>query len=102
MHIIRLLDEGRELMETGRITLPRPNAEFLKEIRQGKMKLYDIEKLADELQVKAKEAQEKSDLPETPDRKEISKRVATAYLMRWEHSKALENLRIPRFAHKKP
>lgn len=84
MHIIRLVGEARELMETGRITLPRPNADFLREIREGKIKLYEIEKVADELMRQAKTAQETSPLPDHPDRKEISKRVARAYREVWE------------------
>lgn len=87
MHIIRLLDEARELMEDGKITLPRPNADFLREIREGKVKLYEIEKLSDDLQIKAKAAQQKSDLPERPDRKKISELVAECYLMNWERKK---------------
>jgi predicted nucleotidyltransferase len=83
MHIIRLLDEARELMEEGKITLPRPNAEFLKSIRRGEIKLYEIEKLADDLQQKAKEAEAKSQLPANPDRKEVSKLVAKVYQTVW-------------------
>lgn len=83
MHVIRLLDEAKELMETGKITLPRPNAEFLKDIRAGKVKLYDIEKLADELMREARDAQAKSPLPDTPDRKEISRRLAITYQDVW-------------------
>lgn len=85
MHIIRLLGEAKELMECGKITLPRPNADFLREIREGKIKLYEIEKLADELMREAKTAQEKSPLPDRPDRKEVSKRISEAYLTRWEY-----------------
>jgi len=83
MHIIRLLGEAVELMRDGHITLPRPNASELREIREGKVKLYEIEKLSDSLMREAKDAQEKSGLPDTPDRKEISRRVACAYLERW-------------------
>lgn len=84
MHIIRLLDEGRELMETGQVSLPRPNAEFLRSIREGKVKLYEIEKIADELQRAANKAQETSPLPDKVDRKEISKRLALVYRSFWD------------------
>lgn len=36
MHVIRLYGEAKELMERGRITLPRPNRDELIEIRKGK------------------------------------------------------------------
>jgi predicted nucleotidyltransferase len=84
MHIIRLVGEAKELMEDGKITLPRPNAVFLREIREGKIKLYEIEKLADEMMREAKTAQDRSSLPERPDRKEISRRIARAYRDRWD------------------
>jgi len=83
MHVIRLLGEGKELMETGKITLPRPNAAFLREIREGKVKLYEIEKLADSLMNEARVAQAASSLPDTPDRKEISRRLASIYRRIW-------------------
>ena len=40
MHVIRLYGEAKELMESGRITLPRPNRDELIEIRRGKYSLY--------------------------------------------------------------
>jgi uncharacterized protein len=36
MHLVRLLSEGKELLLTGNITLPRPDARELLEIRNGK------------------------------------------------------------------
>lgn len=34
-HIVRLLDQGRELLLTGNLIFPRPNADLLKQIRNG-------------------------------------------------------------------
>ncbi len=42
MNSIRILQEGNELMEFGKITLPRPNAELLLEIKTGKVSVKDI------------------------------------------------------------
>lgn len=41
MHLIRLVEEGMELLTTGKITLPRPNAEFLLKIRNEGVYSYD-------------------------------------------------------------
>ena len=35
MHAVRIADEAEELLTTGHITLPRPNCEWLKQIRTG-------------------------------------------------------------------
>ncbi len=84
MHLIRLYGEGKELMETGRITLPRPDAELLVSIRHGKYKLHELEHLAKQLEQEALTAQEHSPLPDKVDRKEVSRRVTQAYLSHWE------------------
>ena len=42
MSSIRILQEGNELMEFGRITLPRPNAELLLEIKTGQVSVKEI------------------------------------------------------------
>ena len=41
-HLYRLITEGEELLKTGRITLPRPDAALLREIRAGR---YTYEEL---------------------------------------------------------
>jgi len=84
MHLIRLYGEGRELMEHGRITLPRPDADFLVSIRHGKFKLNEIEQLAQEMEQAALAASQRSSLPERVDRTEISRRIVRAYLDHWE------------------
>jgi predicted nucleotidyltransferase len=83
MHLIRLLGEGKELIETGRITLPRSNAKELIAIRHGKYKLREIAEMASQLEVEAIEAQRKSPLPEKVNRAEISRRVAMVYRKHW-------------------
>ncbi len=87
MHIIRLYGEAKELMETGRITLPRPNSDELVAIRHGKYKLDELRELAQHLERDAVEASEKTSLPEKVDRKEISRRVAEAYQAHWASRK---------------
>src|SRR5271157_5233934 len=48
MHLIRVLEEGRELMDTGKITLPRPNAQLLKRIRSGEFDWPEIQFMYDQ------------------------------------------------------
>ncbi|NJL70110.1 MAG: hypothetical protein HC888_00245 [Candidatus Competibacteraceae bacterium] len=66
-HAIRLSQELEELMLTGNITFPRPNADFLRSIREGKYKLDELQKVYDESKAKADEALAKSVLPPFPD-----------------------------------
>ncbi len=47
MNSIRILQEGNELMEFGKITLPRPNAELLLEIKTGKVSVKEIGSIYD-------------------------------------------------------
>ena len=84
MHIIRLYGEGKELMQDGRISLPRPNSKELIAIRHGKYNLDELRNLANQLEREALEASKHTSLPERVDRKEISRRVAGAYQTHWE------------------
>ena len=69
MHLYRLLSECRELLETGHITLPRPDSEFLLEIRNGSF-TYDELMLASE-NFQAGIESTNSFLQEKPNRKDI-------------------------------
>ncbi len=42
MHLWRLLGEGEELLSTGKLTMPRPDAKFLLEIRRGYFTYDDL------------------------------------------------------------
>jgi predicted nucleotidyltransferase len=87
MHVVRLYGEALEFLRTGVITLPRPNKDELIAIRQGKWKLPEFQKYAEELKRQAEEEKDKSPLPDRVDRKEISRLVAQAYEMHWEQAK---------------
>ncbi len=84
MHIIRLYGEAKELMETGKITLPRPNADELISIRLGKYKLTEIRTWARQLEAEALASSDKSPLPARIDRDAISKIIASQYRDFWE------------------
>jgi len=79
MHIIRLYGEAIEFMETGRITLPRPNAEELIAIRRGRYKLHEIEEMGKDLEAKAWQARESTQLPNRVDRDRVSKLLSEIY-----------------------
>lgn len=67
-HLIRLLRSGIEFLTTGELTVTRPDAEELIDIKQGKWKLVDIQRMAEELFAEAELAFQHSQLPELPDR----------------------------------
>ena len=72
-HCLRLMGEAIELMKTGNITFPRPNADFLRGIRQGKSSREEVVKIHDELEKEVVAAREKSILPDKPDVKAAMK-----------------------------
>lgn len=87
MHIIRLLNEGIELMRAGTITLPRPEKNLLITIRTGKYgSLERVLNLANSLFLELERAQSESKLPEEVDRAEISNLVSRTYLEYWRDS----------------
>jgi predicted nucleotidyltransferase len=84
MHVIRLLNEGIELMRSGVITLPRPEKDLLITIRTGKYgSLEGVLDMAKSLFLELDKAQNESKLPEEVDRAEISKLVSRTYLRHW-------------------
>jgi uncharacterized protein len=70
-HSIRLLNQLVEIMETGQITFPRPEASMLLDIRKGKYTKEELEEIHDEVVSKAEAAREKSVLPDKPNEKYI-------------------------------
>jgi uncharacterized protein len=89
MHVIRLLNEGIELMRSGTITLPRPEKELLIKIRAGEYgSLERVLSLANGLFRELEEAEANSRLPEKVDRARISELVSETYLRFWKNSRA--------------
>jgi predicted nucleotidyltransferase len=83
MHVIRLYGEAKELMENGRIILPRPNRDELIEIRKGKYSLTEIQELGRQLEIEALAAQTSSPLPDRVDREAISNLLTDVQLQLW-------------------
>lgn len=68
-HSIRLMGELAELMETGEIIFPRPDAEVLKAIRTGEVPKEDCEKIYKEATDNTEKSRENSKLQDRPDNK---------------------------------
>jgi hypothetical protein len=68
-HAIRLVTELHELVTTGKITFPLVNADFLLNMRLGKVKLEEAQNVYDEICYRAKESEKKSVLPDKPNEK---------------------------------
>ncbi len=83
MHCLRLYFECIELMQEGRITLPRPERDFLIEVRQGKLALEEFNRKADELRTQAEQAAASSSLPRLVDRQAISALIADVHMHSW-------------------
>jgi uncharacterized protein len=66
-HLIRLLDEGLQFLVEGKIDLPLPNNNLVRDIKLGKFKLDQILQMADEKEKLVNEAYIRSNLPHTPN-----------------------------------
>jgi hypothetical protein len=80
MHVVRLYGEAKELIERGRITLPRPNRDELIEIRKGKFSLSEIQQLGAQLESEALAAEATSPPPDSVYREAISPLLADVHL----------------------
>lgn len=71
-HAVRLLSQGIELAETGSMTFPRPEADLLVDIRNGKLSFDLVEKEVKRLDAKLLFAMENNDLSEELDQEEVN------------------------------
>lgn len=65
MHLIRLILEGQELLETGNLIFPLQYREFLLEIRNGRYELSDLIEISETMEKKVEKLYETSLLPKT-------------------------------------
>jgi predicted nucleotidyltransferase len=84
MHCLRLYLECIELMRTGRITLPRPEREFLIEARSGAWTLERFMTEADRLRREAEASANESSLRDSVDLHAISRLLAKVHLSAWQ------------------
>lgn len=78
-HACRIVDEGIELLKTGQVTFPRPNAKFLLDIRAGNVKFEVISHYIDDGLKELTELKASSKLRDEPDRKFIEQFVFDEY-----------------------
>ena len=83
MHMIRLLQEGIELMKTGRLTFPRPEKELLLQIRKGEWTLNKVELYFAELEAELRATELISPLRKNIDRAKVSSIISNAYIAHW-------------------
>ena len=78
-HAIRIGQQAVELFTTGNITFPRPNAEFLRDVKIGKYPYKMCAEMIEDLFVAVEEASAKSNLPADVDQNWIDDFVFNVY-----------------------
>jgi len=86
MHGLRLLYECMELMQEGKITLPRPERELLIKVRSGEWTFERVLGQAQRLFKDVEDAVSSSLLPERVDRAAISRLLAQVQMEFWERT----------------
>jgi hypothetical protein len=71
-HLLRLLFEGEELLNTGKLKFPLDNAEYLLAVKQGKYTLEYVLETAEAIEKRMENAKENSNLPEKPRFDEVN------------------------------
>jgi len=85
-HAIRVSRQALELLATGRITFPRPDAEELLAIKLGKFPFSEVGRTLEELVEKVEAAAEISTLPEESDQDAIDRLVIYLYDSQLRHT----------------
>jgi hypothetical protein len=67
MHLVRLLMEGKELLETGKLAFPLKGRELLLDIRSGKYTVDQVIELAENIEKDVEELSVKSSIRGKPD-----------------------------------
>ena len=78
-HAQRVLEQGIELLATGEITFPRPNAEELIQVKEGMLPFASVQTKLDGLLERFKRVQHRSSLPNEPARYAVERLVGTIY-----------------------
>lgn len=79
MHAVRIAAEARELLLTGQITFPRPEAERLIQIRTGQVRYKEVEELIEKGLTDIKDAEINSILPSKPNYTLMDELVSNAH-----------------------
>lgn len=81
-HAVRVGSEAVELLTTGNVTFPLPNAEHVRDIKQGKLPYKAVSEEIEQLLVDVEEASKTSILPAKADHKFIAELVTDVYRVR--------------------
>jgi predicted nucleotidyltransferase len=68
-HLVRLMKEGEELLITGKITLPRPEVDLLKRVKNGYYSYDELIEMVENFDHEFEKLYLESSLPHTPDHK---------------------------------
>jgi predicted nucleotidyltransferase len=85
MHVLRLGVQGRELMETGQLTLPvpEPQRSTILAVRRGEYDITDVVELVERAELDLVAACDQSPLPEHADRATVEQWMMAAYERTW-------------------
>jgi predicted nucleotidyltransferase len=85
MHVLRLAVQGRELMATGRLTLPVPEPErsLILAVRRGELPFAEVVELVEQAERDLLAACDASPLPEGPDTAAVEAWMMDAYERSW-------------------
>ncbi|CDX26727.1 conserved hypothetical protein [Mesorhizobium plurifarium] len=78
-HAVRVGSQAIELLDTGFVTFPLPNAAHVLEIKQGKLPYQEVAAEIEDLLVRVEAAAARSALPDEPDLEWIDDFVASVY-----------------------
>jgi hypothetical protein len=89
MHVLRLAAQGRELMQTGRLTLPVPEPEraLILAVRRGDLPFADVVELVEQAERDLVAACDESPLPEQPDTAAVEAWMMDAYERTWSNAR---------------
>jgi predicted nucleotidyltransferase len=74
-HLIRLLLEGEELLNTGKIVFPLNYADILLDIKNGKYEINELMEMAKKIEDRMREARDKSNLPNSQNFHKVNELV---------------------------
>lgn len=78
-HAIRVNGEAKELLETGKITFPRPDKDYLLKVKLGQVPFEEVSEVIEQGLVDLVNSQEKSKLRNEPNREWAQNLVAEVY-----------------------
>jgi hypothetical protein len=80
-HAFRVALQAMEIVETGDLHFPLKDAEWLRDVRLGKVDFFkeSLDKRLDDLIAEVQEKMDKSDLPDEPDREWVERLILHTY-----------------------